>query len=287
MREVDLVRRIAQLAEGRRKSEYLIKGIGDDCAVLRPPPGSDLVFTTDFVLEGRHFHCDTHSAADVGHKALARSLSDLAAMGSKPLFCLVSLALPESRTEKWTEEFYQGLLALADKLGVALAGGDLSQFDKVVVDVMCCGSVAAGKAILRSGARPGDGIYVTGVLGAAAHSNWRLRANPRIPEGLGLRHIASAGMDISDGLSIDLQRLCEASGVSAELRAETIPIAEGASLEQALHGGEDYELLVTAPPGSSLPLYLTQIGVIASGTPGRVLLDGEPLQVAGFDHFNR
>ena len=176
-------------------------------------------------------------------------------------------------------------MALAQQFGISLAGGDLSQFDKVVVDVMCCGAVPEGQAILRSGAMAGDRVCVTGRLGAAAHSNWKLRAMPRVTEGLALRGVVSAGMDISDGLSMDLHRLCEASGVGAELNSKQIPIAAGASLEQALHGGDDYELLVTVPPGRDLPLYLTQTGSITSDEPGRVLLDGTPLCAEGFDHF--
>lgn len=268
-------------------NRYLLQGIGDDCAVLRSPQDSNLVFTTDFVLEGRHFHLGTHTGQDIGHKALARSLSDLAAMGSEPLFCLVSLALPQELTESWINDFYEGLLALAAQHRVSLAGGDLSEFDRVIVDVMCCGSVPEGEAILRSGAHPGDRVCVTGKLGAAAHSNWQLRAQPRIREGIMLRGVVSAGMDISDGVSIDLQRLCEASGVGASLDSQAIPVAAGASMDEALHGGEDYELLVTLPPSVPVPLYLTQIGVITSIAPGLILLDGEPLRVAGFDHFTK
>lgn len=285
MRELDLVRRISRMASELPGNRYIVNGIGDDCAVLRPPDASDLVFTTDFVIEGRHFQRNVHSPQDIGHKALARSLSDLAAMGSQPLFCLVSLALPAGLTEDWARKFYEGLLALAEMYGIMLAGGDLSEFDKVVVDVMCCGHVPQGRALLRSGARPGDRIYVTGKLGAPVHSKWRLRATPRINFGVGLRGLASAAMDISDGLSIDLKRLCEASRVGAQLRAADIPIAEGASLEQALHGGEDYELLATLPARTDPPLYLTEIGIITLDTPGRVLLDGELLQAAGFEHF--
>ncbi len=202
-------------------------GIGDDCAIVRPRAKHDLVFTTDFVLEGRHFQLDTHTPADVGHKALARSLSDLAAMGSEPLFCLVSLAMPASLGERWVDAFYRGLLRLASRHEITLAGGDLARFRHVVADVMCCGEVPKGKALRRSGARPGNRIYVTGELGASAHGlsvrrgmAWKrhLRPDPRITAGLLLRGLrVSSCMDLSDGLVLDLHRLCRESGVAANL----------------------------------------------------------------------
>src|SRR5690349_14495533 len=156
MRETAVVDAIRRRSAGLNQHKNLIRGIGDDCAILRPKPKHDLVFTTDFVLEGRHFELHTHSPGDVGHKALARSLSDLAAMGSEPLFCLVSLAVPAQLGEKWVDGFYRGLLRLAAQHRITLAGGDLARFDHVVADVMCCGEVLTGKALLRSGARPGD-----------------------------------------------------------------------------------------------------------------------------------
>ena len=274
-------------------------GIGDDCAILRPRAKHDLVFTTDFVLEGRHFQLDTHTATDVGHKALARSLSDLAAMGSEPLFCLVSLAIPASLGERWVDAFYRGLLRLASRYEINLAGGDLARFEHVIADVMCCGEVPKGKALRRSGARPGHRIYVTGELGASAHGfsirrgvPWKrhLRPDPRIPAGLLLRGLrVSSCMDLSDGLALDLHRLCRESGVSANLSG-AVPIARGASLDHALYGGEDYELLFTAPPKVKIPprlgdLRVTEIGEIAAGRPGRITFAGDVLQPKGFDHF--
>ncbi len=199
--------------------------------MLRPRANEDLVFTSDFVLEGRHFTLETHTAADIGHQALARSLSDLAAMGSEPVFCLVSLAIPAQLGSAWVQRFYKGLLSLAAKYKVTLAGGDLARFDKVVADVICCGRVPRGQAILRSGAKPGDRIYVTGALGAAAHAfafrRGPLHPEPRIQAGIALRRLGvSAGMDLSDGLSLDLHRLCLESSVSAELEPD-LPIAPG------------------------------------------------------------
>lgn len=287
MREVEIVERIRLLANSVSPNRRVIEGIGDDCAVIRPGLHEDLIFTTDFVLEGRHFELKTHTAAQIGHKALARSLSDLAAMGGEPVFCLVSLAFPKKLPGRWIDGFYKGLLKLANKYRVTLAGGDISSFDRVIADVMCCGRVPRGEAILRSGAKPGDRIFVTGRLGGAARSQWKRIIEPRIEAGLALRARASAAMDLSDGLSLDLYRLCLASKVSADVASAAIPIARGATLEQALHGGEDYELLFTAPPKAKLPdLEITQIGTIAKRQNWTVSLDGSPLTPSGFDHFS-
>ncbi|HLH04182.1 MAG TPA: thiamine-phosphate kinase [Bryobacteraceae bacterium] len=287
MRETEIVEYIRGLGSG----------IGDDCAVFQPRAREDLVFTTDFVLESRHFELSTHTAADVGHKALARSLSDLAAMGAEPAFCLVSLAIPPKLASRWVKEFYGGLTALATRFGVTLAGGDTARFERVVVDVMCCGRVPRGKALLRSGAQPGDAIYVTGELGASAHGlttkrgeAWKrhLRPEPRIAAGLALRKLGvSACMDLSDGLSLDLVRLCKESRVSAELTGE-LPIARGASLDEALNGGEDYELLFTSRrnlPHEIAGVTVTRIGRITSQRPARIRFAGRPLKPKAFDHF--
>ncbi len=276
MRELEIVRRIRKWADAGAHDASLIRGIGDDCAILRPRANQDLVFTTDFVLEGRHFTLDTHRAADVGHKALARSLSDLAAMGSEPVFCLVSLAVPAKLAGAWVKGFYKGLLSLATKHKIMLAGGDLSRFDKVIADVMCCGRLPRGKAMLRNAAKPGDAIYVTGELGRSA------RPEPRVTEGIALRRLGvKAAIDISDGLVIDLHRLCIESKVSAEI--DHLPVARGAALEDALYGGEDYELLFTARPGK---FSATRIGAITSGKPGEVRFQGKRLRPKGFDHFD-
>jgi thiamine-monophosphate kinase len=271
MHETELVEKIRRLA-GRSP---LVRGIGDDCAILRPQANEDLVFTSDFTLEGRHFTLKTHTAGDIGHLALARSLSDIAAMGAEPVFCLVSLAMPPNFP---VQRFFKALLALAEKHKLTLAGGDLARFDKVLVDVICCGRVPRGKAMLRSGAKIGDRIYVTGKLGKPAH-----RPEPRIAAGLALRRLGvKAAMDLSDGLSLDLARFCRESKVGAELFS--IPIARGASLDQALHRGEDYELLFTAPPKLKIPPSLaSDIGVITRSR--KIRLDGRSLSPKGFDHF--
>jgi thiamine-monophosphate kinase len=299
MRETAVIAQIRKLTGKIPGSKGLVKGIGDDCAILRPGAKEDLVFTTDFVLEGRHFTLDTHSAADIGHKALARSLSDLAAMGSEPVFCLVSLAVPSHRSSQWVRGFYRGLLALAARYDTALAGGDLARFNSVIADVMCCGRVQRGRALLRSTAKPGDRIYVTGELGGSAHGlaakrgkEWQrhLRPEPRVPAGMALHQFrASACMDLSDGLALDLHRLCLESDVSAELNG-TLPVARNASLHEAVYGGEDYELLFTAPAQVRVPaeiagLPVTCIGRITSGHPGKIQYMNRLLPIGGFDHF--
>jgi thiamine-monophosphate kinase len=297
MRETDLIRRIKSFAQATGTSSRIIKSIGDDCAVVRPQRGHDLVFTTDFTIEDRHFTRLSHSAADVGHKALARSLSDLAAMGADPLFFLVSLALPPSVEASWITGFYKGMTALAKRFRIVLAGGDLARAEKTVADVMCCGTVPSRLALLRSGAHPTDRIYVTGRLGVSAlgfaeqrGAAWKRhkRPEPRLEVGNQLRRLATAAMDLSDGLSLDLFRLCAESQVGACL-SESLPIAKGASLQQALHGGEDYELLFTASRQKKIPakiagIDVTCIGEITNST-GTITYGGNVLEPLGFDHF--
>jgi len=253
-------------------------GIGDDCAIYRPRPNEELLFTTDQSTEGVHFLPD-QSPSIIGHNALARSLSDIAAMGGEPRFCLVSLAIAPERGDKFIAAFYRGLLALARRTGTALAGGDLAHNDKVYCDVMVCGSTARGQALRRSGARPGDLLYVSGRLGKP----WGGRIQPRLALGRSLRGRATSCMDLSDGLSLDLHRLCLASGVAAVI--DRVPMIRAATLDRALHGGEDYELLFTLPPRKAPPRGTTVIGRIVSGRAGAVQFDGAPLAPRGFDHF--
>ena len=296
MSEAALIHRISQLA-GAPFDKSIIRSIGDDCAILRPTRQKDLVFTTDFVLENRHFTLSTHTAAEIGHKALARSLSDLAAMGAEPLFCLVSLALPAKLSKQFVPAFYKGLMALAHRYRISVAGGDLAQFPSVVADVMCCGTVPQGQALLRSAAKVGDFIYVSGQLGGSAlgfrtrqGQAWKRhrRPEPRIALASALRKLkVRCAMDLSDGLSLDLARICTESDVSASLMTP-LPIAIGASMNDALNGGEDYEILFTA--GKKIPAiiegqHVTKVGVIVARSKHAITLDGKPLKAAGFDHF--
>jgi thiamine-monophosphate kinase len=250
--------------------------IGDDCAIVKAPAGKDLLFTTDFTIEGVHFTRDL-PAEQVGHRALLRGLSDIAAMGGTPKYCLVSLAVAPWAGEKWINAFYRGLLKLAGRHKTQLAGGDLSHASQVVVDLVVYGVVPIGKALKRSGARPGDQIWITGPLGGWQH---KLHPEPRLATGRKLIGNATACMDITDGLILDLHRLCVASGVSGEI--ESIPLIENATLEQAMFDGEDYELLFTSSKRTN-PGF--RIGSIASGKPGKILFQGKPVKLRGYDHF--
>lgn len=279
----------------------MVAGIGDDCAIWRAPkPGEDQIYTTDFLIENVHFRRESHTAADAGHKALARGLSDIAAMGGAPRFCLVSLGLPSWVDNRWIDGFYRGLLRLAAETGTSLAGGDLARTEMLVCDVVVGGTVPRGTALRRDKARAGQAIYVSGVLGGSSlglqtgrGSAWKrhVRPAPRLSLGRYLREQlrAAAAMDLSDGLSIDLRRLCLESGVAAAVD-RPLPVFPRASLDQALHGGEDYELLFTVGPRAKVPeafeaIPLTRIGTVTKGPAGAVTFFGSPLEPRGFDHF--
>ncbi len=296
--ERDLVRRISRWA-GLAPSSSVVLGIGDDCAIYRPRGSrEDLVFTTDLLIEDVHFRRSTHRAEEVGWKCLARGLSDIAAMGGEPRFCLLSLAVAKWADARWVEGFYRGLLRLAKREHTALAGGDLASAAKLTCDIVVCGAVPRGRALRRDTARAGDAIYVSGSLGGSALGlakgrgrAWtrHARPEPRLALGRFLREKlrATAAMDLSDGLSLDLARMCEASGLKAEIGMP--PIHPGAIAEQALHGGEDYELLFTVSSRERVPadfegVPLTRIGAMRRGKAG-VTLDGSPLAALGWDHF--
>ncbi len=241
LREKQIIQRIRRAAGpimGGRGS-----GIGDDCAVLRLHGGHEALVTTDFSLEGVHFRREWHPPDSVGHRSLARGLSDIAAMGGIPRAAFLSLALPTDLPQKWVDQFMAGLLKLAKRYSVRLAGGDTAQSpDGILADIVVVGSVPAGSAVLRSGARPGDLLYVTGTLGSSVatleqlRQGTKLRPNsypkhfypePRIEIGRFLREkkLASAMIDISDGLSTDLGHICDESGVGAAVYAEALPVA--------------------------------------------------------------
>ena len=271
------------------KIGMVVTGIGDDCAVLRLPPNRDLLATTDFSLENVHFRRAWHPAQSVGHRCLARGLSDIAAMGGDPLAAFLSLALPAKLPQSWLDRFTRGLLKLAHESGISLAGGDTAQSRSgVLADIIVLGSVPKGTAVLRSGARPGDRIYVTGTLGAAAAALDLLVAKhkltprkfpkhffpqPRIHQGRVLRakKLASSMIDISDGLSTDLSHICEESRVGAELWENSLPRAtigkpaNPVSLRFALHGGDEYELLFTAAPDRPVPSIIFGVPITCIG----------------------
>jgi len=296
----------------------VVAGIGDDCAVLRLAPGRESLVTTDFSLEGIHFRRDWHPPESVGYRCLARGLSDIAAMGGDPVAAFLSLALPHDLPQAWVGRFLRSLIRLAEKFGVTLAGGDTAESPGgILADIVVIGSVPRGKAVLRSGARPGDRIYVSGELGGSAAAVQQMQKNPkrklvptqygrhffpepRIELGRMLRErgIASAMIDTSDGLSTDLAHICDESGVGAEVEAEVIPrasvgrSAREVDLALALHGGEDYELLFTSPTKRHVPriggVPITQIGHIMRGR--KVVLRDRggvcyELKPQGWEHF--
>jgi thiamine-monophosphate kinase len=273
MNEQEIVERLRRLS---LPSRNLTLGIGDDCAIFRPRAGEELLFTTDQMIEDVHF-TRAQSASSIGERALARSLSDIAAMGGDPKFCLVAMAASEL---KWIEGFYRGLLRLARRTGTTLAGGDLARDEKFHCDVMVCGSLPRGTALRRDGARAGDSIFVSGQLGKP----WDRRIQPRLALGQGLRGLATACIDLSDGLSLDLHRLCVASNVAAEI--DRVPVMRGSTIDRALHGGEDYELLFTLPEGAIAPRGVTRIGRAIRGAPGQIHFQGRPLAPRGYDHFH-
>jgi thiamine-monophosphate kinase len=332
-KEDQLVERIARKVPsivGLRASGSLRLGIGDDSAILSPNGSKDWVLSCDAFLEGVHFLAKAHPPDSVGYKSLVRAASDLIAMGASPRFFLMTLALTASRIGTWLDAFLAGMARAARYLGMRLIGGDTTKSHSVSISITVLGEVSRGRALSRSGARPGDLIYVTGKLGRAQLGLELVRANlarraglrnalrqhlhPRIPvklgEWLARNQIASAMMDVSDGLSTDLTRLCTASGVGARIEIQCVPcvlipagLSRGIrklkldSLQMALHGGDDYGLLITVPrrrvnrlqhaPDSSS---LSCIGEITAGR--RILLvngDGSatPLEAHGWDPFSR
>jgi thiamine-monophosphate kinase len=328
------IRQRASASPLRGGSGSLRLGIGDDCAILRPRAGEELAVTTDLSIEGRHFRLEWHPPESVGHRTLARGLSDLAAMGSRPVAAFLSLGLPAKLTRQssirnhakrsWFDRFLDGLLALAAQHDIPLAGGDLAESPLAVADIVLTGAVPQGKALLRSTANVGDRLYVTGALGGAAAELAQLAKSPRtfaketlagpgrphlypqprVAQGLWLRQrgLATAAMDLSDGLSTDVVHICEESGVSAEIDASALPLAAGATLEMALQGGEDYELLFSAPENARIPrsisgVPITQIGRLIdpeygakSTSPRAFLLTAgrrERLAQQGWQHFQQ
>ena len=324
--EFDLIARYFQRPAGQGPRRAVV-GNGDDCAVLAPAPGMQLAVSTDTMVEGRHF-LSTVAPERLGHKALAVNLSDLAAAGAQPLGFLLALTLPRV-DEAWLAGFAQGLLALADEHDCELVGGDTTA-GPLAIGVTVLGEVPSGRALLRSGAAVGDDIWVSGHPGEARlaleafrgtlvpglsaedFDTARLameRPDPRVALGVGLRGVASAAIDVSDGLLGDLGHILTRSGVGADLFAQALPVApclaarpRAVQLDCILAGGDDYELLFTAPPahreavarlGAQLGLPLSRIGRVRS-QPGRSLfdsadaVDGAPPLAdrwASFDHF--
>ena len=338
---------------GHHSFPGLALGIGDDCAILRPPRGHEILVTTDLSLETIHFRREWHSPESIGHRCLARGLSDLAAMGAQPLAAFLSLALPQEliRSRKgqpsWRDRFLSGFLALADRYHIPLAGGDTAQSPRIAMpssgnpttgfalaDIVLVGSAPRNRALRRSMAQPGDCIYVTGHLGGAAaelkklaeaprrfrsftsseaadtvaNPHPHLFPEPRLAVGAWLlkNNRATAAIDISDGLSTDLDHLCQESNLAATIDASVIPVhplaqksplpVSASELALALNGGEDYELLFTASPAAHIPRRIAGVPIARIGTmrrynprKPRMLLreqDKErPIHAAGWEHY--
>jgi thiamine-monophosphate kinase len=336
--EVQLIERISNAdgsGRGARGRPLLRLGIGDDAAIVAPDGESEWVLSCDALLEGVHFLADRHPPDSIGYKALVRATSDLAAMGATPRLFLLTLALPQRRTGRWLDEFVRGMRRASRQLGMRLAGGDTTKNPTVSISITVLGEVHPGSAVRRSGARPGDNLYVSGRLGRAELGLQMVKAGglaqlrrtfrsqskllqphlyPRVRVELGAwlaRHkLASSMMDISDGLSTDLERLCSASRVGARICAERIPCVKIPAavarllrsrkldpLRMALHGGEDYELLFTIPQKHVKRLRgapgfrdITAIGKIERGN--RITLIGpggqqRRLEPGGWDPFRR
>lgn len=305
--EFDFLARLRRQVKQQSTPRALLSGIGDDAAVFHVPANCDTLISTDLLVEEIDFRLDWITPSQLGHKALAVSLSDIAAMGGRPRWSLVSLGLPAKlwRT-RFKEQFYRGYLSLAEQFGVTLIGGDLSRTpQKVVVDSIVLGETARGRSIKRSGAQAGDAIFVTGSLGGSA-AGLKLLAErksfqkkgaayqaliakhllpaPRVDWGLllGKHNFASAMIDLSDGISSDIHHLCLESGVGARIDASALPlhpnlslVAQNQDVSLALDGGEDYELLFTVRPRqvSRLPAQLkgvpvTRIGEITDKSMG-------------------
>lgn len=284
-----------------------IAGIGDDTAVVASPSGFSTLFCSDLLVENTHFTRRTHPPEALGFKSIAINVSDIGAMGGIPTCCVLSLALPSDIGKPWVDAFLDGVDEACQEFGLSLVGGDTAESERIFIDVAMIGRVRTGCAVGRDGARPGDGIYVTGSLGrsrkglslletagAADHPAVRrhLYPVPRHRVGQAIGRQATSMIDVSDGLSTDLFHILEASGVSAEIDARLVPHDEDVSLDMALHGGEDYELIVT---GSDLPdmvegVPVKRIGkIIASEGAARTWLltehGREALTSQGWKHF--
>ena len=327
--EDEMVEQIAASACGRRNTGLRL-GMGDDAALLAPTPRTEMVLTCDWFVEGNHFLRDRHPPESVGWKCLARALSDIAAMGARPKCFLLGLALPTNLPRGWLGKFLIGLRRASREYRCPLVGGDTTKKREISISVTVMGQVRANGAIRRSGAKPGDVIFVSGRLGEAEMGLRKLRClrgrttqtesslrkhlypQPRLEVGqwLAKSNVVSAMMDISDGLSSDLPRLCAASGVGAFIEAANLPLPAGfmdptedghsqvepSTLDLALDGGDDYELLFTVPRrrAARIPSRIGKVGLSRIGEvtrSRRILLCSSghttPLLARGWDPFRR
>jgi thiamine-monophosphate kinase len=302
----------------------VVVGPGDDAAVVRSGSG-ELVITTDAMVEGVHFRRERTTPRDLGYKAIAVNVSDIAAMAGSPRFALCALTLTDAIDAAWVVELAGGMRECCDEFALSLVGGNLSRGEEISIVVTVTGELGPGTAVRRSGAKPGDHVVVTGFLGGSAaglrvasRRSWSaderdalrlsMRPVPRVGEAAILAaHGVTSMMDVSDGLAIDLSRLCRASGTGVRVETARIPVHPAATLAEALGGGEDYELLATLPDTTgaveatrselreAFGVSLSDIGVIIEGTSeaegGGALVavdeDGTegPLAIEGWDHF--
>lgn len=319
MSEFEFIKQIRDKV-GESVSKNLVLGIGDDAAVISPQTNKEMLFTVDLLMEDIDFKLEYAPPFMLGHKSLAVSLSDIAAMGGTPEYSLLTLAITNKKSEEFWEQFFEGYFNLAGQYGVTLIGGDISSSPtSLTIDSFVIGNCDRGKSIKRSGARAGDNIYVTGKLGASAAglnlllNNKRLSDNdpaiqkaitahlmpqPKVTDGieLGSSGLVTSMIDISDGLLQDLNHICEDSNVSAIIDSDSVPIADEVmlifndrekALDFALTGGEDYELLFT----SASELNFTRIGqIVEYNGQNRVMIsngnDIMPVTPRGFDHFH-
>jgi thiamine-monophosphate kinase len=330
---------ISKIRRRARKTDNVVIGIGDDAAVVRASSGKDLIACCDLLVEGVHFRREWAPPTLIGRKALAVTLSDVAAMGALARFAMISVALPHDCSSEFVDELFEGIFELANSCGVGIIGGDTSSSpDSLFIDTIVIGECERGRAVTRSGAQIGDAIYVTGELGASALGLTLLEQGvrlgdcepnasgktaekmsrealmkhlapvPRLETGraLGERGLASAMIDVSDGLSTDLSHILDESGVGAVIHAGAIPVAlcveslaagspEIGALQLALHGGEEYELLFTSRPdcqaqldelSRELSFRVFRIGEIVTGNGLQLERNGglEPIRPAGYDH---
>jgi thiamine-monophosphate kinase len=269
-------------------------GAGDDCAVVAgPQAGFDWVLTTDPLICGTHFLANEDPLL-IGRKAVGRVLSDIAAMGAEPLFLLINIACPAKTEIAQLEAIYEGASTLGSEFGAAIIGGDMAQGPVLELHVFGVGRLPADTALLRSGARAGDAIYVTGPLGGSLRSGKHLDFIPRVKEGIALREsgAVTAMMDISDGLATDLRHICNQSHLGAELFTEKIPRNPHCSVENALGDGEDFELLFTAPVDAppAVDFEIFRIGTLVEGEEQIIVVSPEgsrrTLNAKAFEHFS-
>ncbi len=307
--EFELIKRYFHFPEPQRSDVAL--GIGDDCALLRPPAGQQLAVSTDTLVSGIHFFPDVDPQS-LGHKSLAVNLSDLAAMGAQPAWVTLAISLPQAE-ESWLASFSYGFLQLAQRYQVQLVGGDTTR-GPLSITVQVMGFVDPGRILRRDAACVGDAVYVTGSLGGAALALRLLQQPdvgeisapllaslltpvPRVEFGVAATRYARCGIDISDGLMADLGHIAAASGVGIELQLETLPLAPLCDHSLALSGGDDYELCLTVSPGQcqnletlakEQGLQLTRIGGVITGAGVRCVdASGQCFdsETGGFDHF--